>query len=383
MIRLPMSKTTLSIVVVLVPLVLLLGFVALRSGPLAPVAVTVTQVEAQSLQPALFGVGHVEARQLHPIGPTAPGRLLALTVDVGDEVQAGQVLGRMDPVDSDDRIRAQEAVVQRATAVRSEASARAAHATLQANRYEALYAEQATSEELLSARRQELQVARAALAAAEHELSRAAADLRALQAQRNQLRLVSPIKGVVVARAAEPGATAVAGQTVVEVMDPQSLWVHARFDQVSAHGLVAGLPAKVVLRSRRGEPVEGRVYRTELRADAVTEEMLAKVVLVGRQGPMPPLGERAEVTVQLPALPQGPVIPNAAIHRQGQHVGVWKPQGDGLAFVPVKLGRTDLEGRVQVLEGLQPGESIVLHSEKALKADTTIQVVDRMAGVAP
>ena len=82
--RLPISRRTLAIVAVLVGLAALLGYVALRSGPLAPVAVTVVKVETRALRPALFGVGNVEARQLYRIGPTAPGRLLRLGVEVGD-----------------------------------------------------------------------------------------------------------------------------------------------------------------------------------------------------------------------------------------------------------------------------------------------------------
>jgi HlyD family secretion protein len=69
----PISRRTLAIVAVLVPLAGLLGYVALRSGPLAPVAVTVVNVEERALQPAIFGVGNVEARQVHRIGPTRQG----------------------------------------------------------------------------------------------------------------------------------------------------------------------------------------------------------------------------------------------------------------------------------------------------------------------
>ena len=380
--RLSFSRRTLAIVAVLVPLAGLLGYVALRSGPLAPVAVTLVQVEQRALRPAIFGVGHVEARQVHHIGPTAPGRLLRLNAEVGDAVKSGQVLGEMDPVDSEDRLRSQEALVRRSAATLADATARHAHATTQARRYELLFAEQATSKELLDARLQDLQQTSAALAAAREDQARAQSDLQALRAQRGSLRLVSPVDGVVTLREIEPGSTVVAGQTVVEVVDPKSLWVHTRFDQVSAGGLAAALPARVMLRSRRGQVLDGQVLRTELRADAVTEELLAKVTFQAVPQPLPPIGERAEVTVDLPALPEGPVVPNAAIQRQGQQVGVWVAQGDSLAFVPVRLGRADLDGQVQVLDGLKVGDAIVLYSEKALNARSRIHVVKRLPGVA-
>jgi len=381
--RLPFSRRTLAIAAVLVPLVASLGYVALRSGPLAPVAVTLAKVEQRALRPALFGVGNVEARQLHRIGPTAPGRLLRLAVEVGDTVRAGQVLGEMDPVDSDDRLRSQNALVQRNAATLADASARLAYAETQARRYELLYAEKATSEELLAARRQDLALASAALAAVREDQARARSDLQALRTQRASLRLLAPVDGVVTGREVEPGTTVVAGQAVVEVVDPNSLWVNTRFDQVSAGGLAAGQPARIALRSRRDQVVDGQVQRTELRADAVTEELLAKVSFKATPQPLPAIGERAEVTVDLPSLPEGPVIPNAAVQRLGQQIGVWTVQGDAPTFVPVKLGRADLEGQVQVLDGLKADDAVVLHSEKALDTRSRIQVVDRIPGVAP
>lgn len=381
--RLPFSRRTLAIVAVLVPLAALLGYVALRSGPLAPVAVTLVKVEQRALQPALFGVGHVEARQVHRIGPTAPGRLLRLDVEVGDTVRAGQVLGEMDPVDADDRVRSQQALVQRSAATLADATTRHAFAGAQARRYEQLQAEQATSEELLAARRQDLALASAALAAVREDQVRAQSDLQALQRQRASLRLVSPVHGVITSREVEPGTTVVAGQAVVEVVDPASLWIHTRFDQVSAGGLRSGQAARVTLRSRHDQPIDARVQRTELRADAVTEELLAKVAFRSTPQPLPPIGERAEVTVDLPALPQGPVIPNAAVQRLGAQIGVWTVRGDGLAFVPVRLGRADLDGHVQVIAGLQAGDAIVLHSERVLGARSRIHVVERIPGVAP
>ena len=61
-------------------------------------------------------VGTVEARYTYRIGPTAAGRLKQLAVEVGDVVQAGNLLGEMDPVDLDERIRAQSAAIKRAEA---------------------------------------------------------------------------------------------------------------------------------------------------------------------------------------------------------------------------------------------------------------------------
>jgi RND family efflux transporter MFP subunit len=392
-----MNRRTLALVGVLVPLFALFIYVALRSGPLAPVPVTVTVVENRSLTPALFGIGTVEARYTYKIGPTAAGRILRVEVQVGDTVKAGQLLGEMDPVDLDDRIAAQEAALKRADAgvLAAEAQiqelgARQGFAETQARRYEKLLQAGSGSEESAEAKRQELQVAVAGLAAthanlevARQELARLRADRDVLIRQRANLRLTAPMDGLVAARNADPGTTVVAGQPVVEVIDPTSLWVNVRFDQLRAAGLRAGLPARVVLRSQAGHSLAGKVLRMEPVADAVTEETLAKVVFDVWPESLPPVGELVEVTVALPALPAGPAVPNASLQRVAGKLGVWLFDDNSLQFAPIRLGAIDLEGWVQVLDGLKPGARVVVYSQRMLGAHTRVQRVERLPGVAP
>lgn len=96
-------------------------------------------------------------------------RQTRLEVQVGDQVKAGQVLGEMEPVDLDDRVRSQDAAYKRSQAALTEAQARQAHAQTQARRYEQLLAVRSTSEEIVATKRQELQIADAALSAAREE----------------------------------------------------------------------------------------------------------------------------------------------------------------------------------------------------------------------
>lgn len=378
--RFPLRGRTLALIAAIVPLLILFIYVGLRSGPLAPVAVTVTSVTSEAVSPALFGIGTVEARHTHKIGPIFAGRIQRLDVQVGDQVKAGQVLGEMDPVDLEDRGRSLEAAVRRAEAVLREAEARHAFASTQAQRYDELYVSRSVSEELRGTKRQELQIAAAARAVAQAEVVRVRSDREGLGVQQGSLRLVAPVDGLVVAREADPGTTVVAGQAVVELIDPSSLWMNVRFDQISAAGLRRDLPAQIVLSSRSGLPLKGHVLRVEPKADAVTEETLAKVVFDTQPESLPPLGELAEVTVNLPALPAAPTVANATLRRLGEQTGVWKLVDGDLQFVPVKLGASDLKGRVQVREGVAVGDQVVTYSEKTLTAKSRIKVVDHIAG---
>ncbi|MGO2231714.1 efflux RND transporter periplasmic adaptor subunit [Psychrobacter sp.] len=381
--KLPIQGRTLALLAIIIPLLALFIYVGLRSGPLAPVAVTVASVESGYITPALFGIGTVESRYTYKIGPIFAGRVKSLDVHVGDQVKAGQVLGGMEPVDLDDRVRSQESVLKRAEAVLQESKARQVYAQIQAKRYEQLLSVQAVSEESVATKKQELQVANAELSVAQADLARAHSDREGFIAQRSNLRLIAPVDGVVAVRDADPGTTVVAGQAVVEVIDPKSLWINVRFDQINASGLAAGLPTRIILRSRSGQILKGSVLRVELKADAVTEEMLAKVTFDNQPDSLPSIGELAEVTVDLPALPTVPLISNAAVQREGDKVGVWQIVDGDLHFSPIKLGASDLNGYVQVLEGLNKGDQVVTYSEKALKVGSRIHIVDRISGVSP
>ena len=379
---LQLQGRTFRLLAVTIPLLVLFIYVGLRSGPLAPVAVTVAIVESRAITPALFGIGTVEARYTYKIGPTFAGRIKTLDVHVGDVVKAGQLLGEMDPIDLDERVRAQDAAYKRSEATLREAEARHAYAKAQARRYEQLFAVHATSEEIVITKRQDLKVTDAALSAAREELARMRADREGLILQRSNLRLVAPADGVVVMRDADPGTTIVAGQAVVELIDPMSLWINVRFDQINASGLAAKLSAYIVLRSQSGRGFPGSVLRVEPKADSVTEETLAKIVFDAIPQPPPPIGELAEVTVNLQPRPASPSIPNAAVRQDADKVGVWQIVDGDLHFTPVKLGAVDLNGFVQVLEGLKVGDQIVAYSEKVLTANSRINIVDHISGVA-
>ena len=53
------------------------------------------------------------------------------------------------------------------------------------------------------------------------------------------------------------------------------------------------------------------------------------------------------------------------------------------AFVPVRLGTSSLDGQVQVLNGLQAGDTVVVYSQKAVTAGARVQVVDALVKPAP
>lgn len=379
-----------------VALLIALAFVVMRSGPLAPTRVTVVQAAESALTPSLFGIGTVEARRNVLIGPTAAGRVRRVAVDVGDSVKAGQLLAEMDPVDLDERAAALDASIARAgsalaaaEAQRRDALAKRELAAVNARRYTELGAQNFISAGAVEARLQEqasaeagVSAADANLAAARQDRQRLSAERAGLQQQRANVRLVAPSDGVVTSRDAEPGATVVAGQAVLRVIDPSSLWIKVRLDQGRSAGLAVGLPAQIVLRSSPDRALPGKVARVEAVSDSVTEERIAQVSFDDPPASLS-VGELAEVTLSLPATPRTVVLPNAAIRRLQGQTGVWVVEDGAPRFVPVRTGRASLDGQVQVLQGIQASAGVVVHSEKELGVGSRIKVVESLAGSRP
>lgn len=371
------------------------AWLAMKSGPFAPIKVTVTQVARGEVRPALFGIGTVEARRAYLIGPTAAGRVSRVLVDVGDSVRAGQLLAEMDPVDLDKRVASAAAAAARgnsavttAAAQVTDARSRQALAAAEARRYIDLGKQNFVSQSVVDSKLQLRQSADAQLAAAQSALASARQDLARLEAeregarrQRSNIRLLAPADGVVTSRDAEPGTTVIAGQSVLKLEDPASLWVTVRLDQARTAGLRVGLPAEIVLRANPGTPLPGRVVRAEPVSDSVTEERIAKVGFDAL-----PRGissnEMAEVTLRLPGVADALVVPNAALRQRGAQAGVWRRVDGTLRFVPVKTGATGLDGTVQIVDGLKAGDEVVVYSERALQEDSRIEVVDALAGAA-
>ena len=383
------NKKMLRLLAVLVPLLLLFFYVALRSGPLASVPVTVVAVEKRAITPVLSGIGTLEARYTYRIGSVSSGRVKQLSVDVGDMVKAGQVVGEIDPVDLDEHLNAQRSAIKRAEAgVLSaeaqlrDAKAKQAFTASQEKRYRSLLQASAVSAELMETKHQEAEIASATASsaksgvnAARQELASVKAEYQGMVKQRHNLLLVAPTGGLVTSRDAEPGNTVLAGQSVIEMIDPGSLWVAVRFDQLQSAGLKAALPAEVRLRSQSGRSFAASVLRVEPLADRVTEEILAKVVFTVQPEPLLPVGELCEVNVQLSPLQALPVVPNACVHRIDGQLGIWVVDGSALRFAPVRIGATDQAGNIQVLEGLKSGDRVVVYSKSALHAGSRITII--------
>ena len=276
-----------------------------------------------------------------------------------------------------------------AQAQTADAGARDNLAKITAQRYLALGQQNFMSTGAVEAKLQEqasaeagLKSAQANLAAFRQDLPRLKAERVALVQQRQNVRLLATQDSTVMTRDAEPGSTVVAGQAVIKLVDPRSLWIKARFDQGRSNGLAPGLAANIVMRANAGQVLPGQVARVELQGDSVTEERIAQIAFTSLPADLS-VGELAEVTLQLAPTPRGLLLPNAAIKRQGGQSGVWVLNGNAPKFVTLVLGQISVDGQVQVLSGLQASDRVVVYSEKEINAKTRIKIVSSLVAQQP
>jgi len=329
----------------------------------------------------VFGLGTVEARVTSKIGFKVSGVLVDLRADVGDRVAKGAVLARLDDREQSARVgRAKaateqaEANLQRATASAQKAQANFANAkSINERRQKLVQSNTASVETAETAKTaQDAALADVNLAASDIAVARAAigdakAQLQQESATLDFHTLAAPYAAMVTARLKEIGSALGAGEPVLTLIDPNSVWVLAFIDESKAGEIQVGEPADIVLRSHPSQRLRGKVARIEPESDRVNEERRVEVVYEKLPDSFY-LGEQAEVYITTVRLPQALLVPEAAIVGLGKNRGtVWTVEDGRLQQHEVALGHRLLDGRYEIAGGLPDKARVVVQLRSGLR----------------
>jgi cobalt-zinc-cadmium efflux system membrane fusion protein len=198
------------------------------------------------------------------------------------------------------------------------------------------------------------------LKGAQAELERASKVVASLgEGTGERVTIRAPIDGTVLQRTATVGATVdPGGQPLVEIGDPSALWVVTDVFERDLPLVRAGAEATVELASVPN-PIHGRVAAVGAAVDAELRRAPVYVALEEQGLSLRP-GMYGHVTINA-ASSQGVMVPvTAVLIKDGKRNIVYVENGDG-AFVPrdVIIGQS-VEGRVQVISGITPGERVVV-----------------------
>lgn len=332
-------------------------------GPLAPawaggaaLATAPVQASAERALQAFDGV--VEAVRSSAVAAPVAGAIVALPVQAGDRVQAGQTLARIDA----------RAAEQQASA--SDAQVRSAQAQLEVARKDYERQKQLFDKQYIS---------QAALERAESQYKATQAQAAALLAQAGAARTVSglhvlraPFAGVVAEVPVALGDMALPGKPLLTLYEPGALRVSAALPQ----GLL-GTPAAGLKVEFPGLPEERR-WVTPAAAqlqwlptvDAATHTVQLRITLPAAQSGLAP-GLFARVWLPLAGADNAGrlFVPASAVVRRAEVSGLYVVDAQGKAQLrQVRLGRT--QGRtVEVLSGVSAGERVALDPQAAARAD--------------
>ncbi len=311
----------------------------------------VHRVELGTVAVSITASGTIVARRVTEIVPEVQGRLVEVSVDVGDDVAAGDRLFRIDPTPF-------EMAAADARAGLALARAEAHNASTETTRIDKLAEEQAASAKRVEQVRTQAAVARARVEQAEVRLARAERDLRLTE-------VVAPYAGSIVERRAHEGAMAGAAAVLV-------------LQESGALEVVLDVPEATVAPVREGD-------RVELRVEGLTGAVVTRVRSVSRrvdpdtrtyevrapvQNPhgLVKAGSYAQATIDTSPGAPAPVAPRAALRMRDGRTYVFRVAGDRVAQVAVELGRIGRE-TVELLSGLRVGDEIVVGEDVARLAD--------------
>ncbi|QQP92940.1 efflux RND transporter periplasmic adaptor subunit (plasmid) [Skermanella sp. TT6] len=330
--------------------------------PIRPVRVVT--VEKREAGETVTLTGQVQAQEEVSLSFRVGGRMIERPVNVGDRVEAGQVIARLDPESARNAL-------QTARANLTAAMGQLTRVRNDYERQETLLAQgwttRARYDQALEARQ-----------SAEAQLDAAQAQFNNAEDQLGYTELVADSAGSVTARGAETGEVVAAGRMIVQLARQGGR--DAVFD-VPAR-LIQSAPADpvitVALASDPAVSTTGRVREVAPQADPVTRTFQIRIGLHDPPEAMR-LGSTVVGSMQLGG--GGAIeIPASALTQSNRQPAVWivDPASGTVALRNIDVDRFDL-ARVVVAQGLEPYDVVVTAGVQALRPGQQVRIL----GAAP
>jgi multidrug efflux system membrane fusion protein len=331
---------------------------AADSAPPQPRPVQVAEVRLSGTEAVTAHTGVVRARREVDVGFRTGGRIATRQVEVGQLVQAGQILATLDPADLALSLRAAEADL-------ASAEAQSRQAANDAARGRSLLAAGHVSQAVDDQRQA------AARAAAERVIS-AQAQLDLARNRLSYTTLRAPSPGFVTAMLAEAGQVVPEGQAVLRLADPAERELLVRVPESALPGL-AQSRAEARFWARPDIALPATIREVAPQADTTLRTYAVRFAL-----PQAPdwvaLGMTGTVRLSV-ARDAAATLPLTALHDRGQGPMVWRVlDGGRIEAVPVTV-RAISETTVELAGPLAQGDRIVAMGPQVLDPGQRVRIV--------
>lgn len=314
--------------------------VSANPGPL----VEVVTVESSLVRDELVTFGSLRPDESVMIRPEIAGRIAQLHFREGQLIEAGALLVSLD--DS----------IARAELAQARANLNLAEKNFQ--RAQMLFKRGASNAQALDEANAEQQAARASLALS--------------QARLDKTRILAPYDGVLGLRAVSPGDYLSEGQDIVnlEVLDP--LKVDFRIPQKAVSQIRLKQTIEISLDAYPGERFSGGIFAINPRLDEAGRSQAIRAHISNSEGRLSP-GQFVRVSVILAERPDALVIPEEAVMPVGERLLVNLVVEGKVELREVTLGKR-LNGKVEVVSGLQGGETLISAGWQKVRAGSPVRI---------
>jgi HlyD family secretion protein len=352
-----------------VVLVVVLRFTVWRPDPV-PVRVAAVEVATVEATVTNSKAGTVRARRRAKISAEAGGRIVEITHRVGDKVEQGEVLVRLNDATPRAQLILAEEGLRVAEAAANQACVERDRAKREVDRKRSLADREIVSVDVLDALESAYAGARSACESRRAEVDRARAAIVSARAELAKFEIRAPFAGVIAEQDVElgewitPSPPLLTSPPVVDLIDLDSLYVSAPMDEVDSAKIQVGQQAKLTVDSHPGSEFPGRVVRIapyvlDIEAQNRTVEIEVEFEDAALSARFLP-GTSADVEVVLEVRSDVLRIPTAALLEGGR---VLVPENGTLAEREVEVGLKNWEF-AEVRGGLAAGESVVVSLDR-------------------
>lgn len=376
-----MPKPALIVVVAVVAVSLLI--VIIFGSPAAKVEVaTVSSVYPSQAFTLLSASGYVVAQRKAAVASKATGRLEWLSVEEGSRVRTGQVIARLENRDVLAARDQTAANLDTARAAIEQAKADLDNAQLNFSRSKDLIAKGYIAKADYDNAEAQFKRAQAAHEGTKSALNAAQAALKAAEVAVEYTLIRAPFDAVVLTKDADVGdivtplgAAANAKAAVVTIADMSSLQIEVDVSESNIEKVKVGQPCEIQLDAFPDVRFRGAVHMIVPTADRTKASIMVKVRFLDKDDRvLPEMSARVgflERPVAREEQQQKTGINPAAVVSRGGAQAVFLVKGDRVTEVAVKTG-DKLGDMMEVLEGVKPGDKVVVNPPKKLKNGSKI-----------
>jgi RND family efflux transporter MFP subunit len=361
---------------------------AMVAGKTDPV-VNVVAVERSSGSSELVLPGNIQAVTEAPVLSRSNGYVKLRHADIGDRVNAGQILAELEAPELVQQLYQAQAVLEQASSAVEQAMANLQRARtdeklaqITAQRWSNLFQRGVVSRQendnyqaQYDSQKANVQALEKAVAASKSNVSAAQANVARLTELKGFSKVRAPFTGVITVRNVDTGALVTEGNTLLfRIAQMDRLRTYVNLPQADAGSVRVGQSAYLTIAGHPGRKFPGIVTRTANVLDPSSRTLLVEVQVPNPDGALMP-GMYAEVDLTTPRKNPPLLIPGdtLVVRSDGTQVAVI---GDDhtVRYQRIQLGR-DFGDRIEVLSGLEAGQKIVVNPGDTVRQGTKVNPV--------